>query len=85
MEKERMVAQIAFALCCLVKNLMRETSEKTHQGKKSTTSVIRTDFDILDLDSIETFVRANSRIVLPLILTKLSQYGKTSSSGSICT
>jgi hypothetical protein len=34
MEKERMVTHIAFALCCLVKNLMWETSEKLTKEKE---------------------------------------------------
>jgi hypothetical protein len=34
MEKERMVTHIAFALCCLVKNLMRETSGKLTKEKE---------------------------------------------------
>jgi hypothetical protein len=34
MEKEYMVTQIAFALCCLIKNLMWETSEKLTKEKE---------------------------------------------------
>jgi hypothetical protein len=45
---------------------------KTHQGKKSTTAVIGTDFDLSDLDSIESS-RANFKNVLPLILAKTYQ------------
>jgi hypothetical protein len=52
--------------------------------KKSATTVIRTYFDLLDLDSIESSIKANFRNVLPLILAKLSQYGKITSSGSLC-
>jgi hypothetical protein len=47
MEKECMVVQIAFALCCLVKKPRVRNFKKTHQGKKSTTAVIGTDFDPL--------------------------------------
>jgi hypothetical protein len=64
MEKEYMVTQIAFSLCCLVKNLMRETS-KNSPRKKSTLNVIKTNFDLLDQDSIESSTRAKFRNVLP--------------------
>jgi hypothetical protein len=58
---------------------------KTHQGKKSTTTVMRTYFDLLDLDSIASSINANFRNMLPLILAKkLSHYGKITSSRSIC-
>jgi hypothetical protein len=57
---------------------------KTHQEKKSTTTVIGTYFDLLDLDFIESSIKANFRNVLPLVLAKLSHYGKITSSGSIC-
>jgi hypothetical protein len=46
-EKECMMIQIAFALCCLVKNHHVRYFKKTHQGKKNTTAVIGTDFDPL--------------------------------------
>jgi hypothetical protein len=69
MEKEYMVTQIAFALCWLVKHLMWETSRKLTK-EKSTTIVIRTYFDLLDLDSIESSIKANFRNMLPLILAK---------------
>jgi DNA topoisomerase VI subunit A len=42
-----MVIQIAFALCCLVKKPHVRNFKKIHQGKKSTTVVIVTDFDPL--------------------------------------
>jgi hypothetical protein len=34
MEKEYMVTQITFALCCLIKNLMCETYEKLTKEKE---------------------------------------------------
>jgi hypothetical protein len=65
MEKECMVTQIAFSLCCLVKKTHERNFRKTHQGKKSTTIVIRIDFDLLDLDSIKSSIKANFINVLP--------------------
>jgi hypothetical protein len=67
---------------------LKTSCEKLQENpprKKSTTTVIRTYFDLLDLDSIESSIKANFRNVLPLILAKkLSQYGKITSSASIC-
>jgi hypothetical protein len=37
---------------------------------------MRTYFDLLDLDPIESSIKANFRSVLPLNLANLSQYGK---------
>jgi hypothetical protein len=59
-----MVTHIAFALCCLVKNSCEKLRENSPR-KKSTTTVIRTYFDLLDLDSIESSIKANFRNVLP--------------------
>jgi hypothetical protein len=69
MEKERMVTHIAFALCCLVKTSCEKLQENSPR-KKSTTTVIRTYFNLLYLDSIESSIKANFRNVLPLILAK---------------
>jgi hypothetical protein len=44
MEKEYMVTQIAFALCRLIKNLMRETSWKLTKEKKEYNSCYRDRF-----------------------------------------
>jgi hypothetical protein len=44
-----MVTQIAFALYCLIKNLMWETSEKLEYNKCH-----RDNFDLLDLKSIKS-------------------------------
>ena len=85
MEKECMVIQIAFALCCLVKNLMWETSRKLTKGKR-VQQLSSGHISILwDLDSTESSTKAKFRNVLPLILAKLYQYDKIFSSGSICT
>jgi hypothetical protein len=68
-----MVIQIAFALCCLVKNLMRETSRKLTKGKR-VQQLSSGQISILwDLDSIESSTRANFSNVLPLILAKSYQ------------
>jgi hypothetical protein len=64
MEKKYMVTQTAFALCCLIKNLMWETSEKLTK-EKSIANAVRTNFDLLDQDSIESSTRAKFRNVLP--------------------
>jgi hypothetical protein len=60
-----MAMHIIYALCGLVKEIHVRNFRKTHQGKKSTTTVIGIDFDLLDLDSIESSTRANFRNVLP--------------------
>jgi hypothetical protein len=61
-----------------------EKLQENSPKKKSTTTVIRTYFDLLYLDSIESSIKANFRNVVPLILAKtMSQYGKITSSGSI--
>jgi hypothetical protein len=50
-EKEYMVTQITFAICYLVKTLMRETSE----NKENEYNNCHQDrLDLLDLDSIES-------------------------------
>jgi hypothetical protein len=49
---------------------------KTHQGKKSTTIVIRIDFNLLDLDSIKSSIKANFRNVLPWSLQNYLSTGK---------
>jgi hypothetical protein len=61
-----------------------EKLQENSPRKKSTTTLIGTYYDLLDLDSIESSIKANFRNVLPLILARLSQYGKITSSGSIC-
>jgi hypothetical protein len=53
-----------------------EKLQENSPRKKSTTSVMRTYFDLLDLDPIESSIKANFRSVLPLNLANLSQYGK---------
>ena len=65
---------------------LKTSCEKLQENslrKKSITTIIRTYFDLLDLDSIESSTKTNFRNVLPLILAKLYQYGKITSSGSI--
>jgi hypothetical protein len=69
-EKECMVIQIALALCCLIKNLMWETSRKLTKGKKVQQLSSGQILILWDLDSIESSIRANFRNVLPLILAK---------------
>jgi hypothetical protein len=67
---------------------LKTSCEKLQENslrKKSTTTIIRTYFDLLDLDSIESSIKAKFRNVLPHILAKkLSRYGKITSSRSIC-
>jgi hypothetical protein len=47
-----------------------EKFQENSPRKKSTTTVIRTYFDLLYLDSIESSIKANFRNVFPLILAK---------------
>jgi hypothetical protein len=59
---------------------VRKFKKTQQRKKKSTAIVIRIDFDLLDLDSIESSIK----LILEMCSHEMSQYGKIPSSGSIC-